>query len=635
MAAAATGALLVVLAPAPDAGAADDDAAALERELTERHAPVLRLVEQDEACGLGEAFAPSDVDPLLGDTSLALRGPWTEHDLVQVAPTADDLDRPLWGYALDLPGNPLQAGCAYERLADRIWADDEPTVYAHVATQADRPDRLAVQYWMYYPYNDFNNKHEGDWERIQVEFDVGTVAEALETDPVGTVYSAHEGAERATWGEPPLEVVDGTHPAVYVSSGSHASRYSSGLFLLRSTSQGFGCDVTLDPAPAVEPVVRTIPTDPDVARQQYPWLTFQGRWGSEETRSFYSGPTGPSTKSQWTRPFSWSDRADGSSYQVPGGQVYGVRTTDFFCSVVGEGSELLLRYSDAPVPTLLVLALLTAAVVWAVRRTSWGSVAAFPLRRTRDLGQTVSAAWDTYRRHLPLFLGIGVPVAVFSLAVGGGQQLLADAPGGAGDEVRSGLETLVNLLGTAVMVVTAFASSSATVQALAALDRGERPTVRTAYAAALRRLVALLLTLAAAVAIVVPLALSFYLAPVTLAAVVAWSLFVPVVQLGDRAGFGALWRSWQLVRRQLVKVVGLLLLALLLVTLLGGLTGSLVLVAVQAPFVLVNLVPGVVNALIGPFASLMVGYAYHHGLAREAADQAAPDGADRTEPAAR
>jgi hypothetical protein len=33
----------------------------------------------------------------------------------------------------------------------------KPTVYAHVATDPDHPGELALQYWLYYVFNDWNN----------------------------------------------------------------------------------------------------------------------------------------------------------------------------------------------------------------------------------------------------------------------------------------------------------------------------------------------------------------------------------------------------------------------------------------------------------------------------------------------
>ena len=84
--------------------------AALASALAERHAPVVRVVEQTEECGHGEPFVPTDVDLLFGEPTVALRGPWNRTDLVKIAPSARDLvDR--YEYHLDFPGDPLNAGC--------------------------------------------------------------------------------------------------------------------------------------------------------------------------------------------------------------------------------------------------------------------------------------------------------------------------------------------------------------------------------------------------------------------------------------------------------------------------------------------------------------------------------------------
>ena len=112
----------------------------------------------------------------------------------------------------------------YERWARRLTKGSEPVVYAHVATEAAAPGQLALQYWFFYPFNDFNNTHEGDWEMIQLLFDADDAEEALGKDPVAVGYSSHEGAERADWDDDKLERVDGTHPVVYPAAGSHAEQ---------------------------------------------------------------------------------------------------------------------------------------------------------------------------------------------------------------------------------------------------------------------------------------------------------------------------------------------------------------------------------------------------------------------------
>ncbi len=187
---------------------------ASEAALAAKYAPVVRLVEQPEECGPGEPYIPTDVDVLFDEPTVAFRGPWSRTDLVKIGPVASDLAN-RYEYHLDYPGDPLDAGCDYERWARRLTAGTPPTVYAHVATDPGYPGKLALQYWFFYPFNDFNNTHEGDWEMTQLVFDAADARQALTIDPTEVGYSSHEGAERAAWGDEKLEIVDGTHPVVY------------------------------------------------------------------------------------------------------------------------------------------------------------------------------------------------------------------------------------------------------------------------------------------------------------------------------------------------------------------------------------------------------------------------------------
>ena len=181
----------------------------------------------------------------------------------------------------------------------------KPTVYAHVATDPAYPGQLALQYWLFYAFNDFNNLHEGDWEMIQLDFRARDAASALETAPVQVGYSSHEGAERADWGDDKLELVDRTHPVVYPSQGSHANKFTQALYVGSSAEAGVGCDNTQNANVRLRPVVETIPSDPSAARKAFPWITFEGRWG-ELQPAFFNGPTGPNLKTQWTQPITWA-----------------------------------------------------------------------------------------------------------------------------------------------------------------------------------------------------------------------------------------------------------------------------------------------------------------------------------------
>ena len=134
-------ALTAVLATGLPAHAADGD----EQALAEKFAPVVRLVQQDVECGPGEPYQPSAVELVLGDKSVALRGPWDD-EVVGAGPTAEDLGEGLFGYHLDFPGNPLEAGCDYEEWARAAGAGAAPTTYSHVTTEEGRDGRLALQY---------------------------------------------------------------------------------------------------------------------------------------------------------------------------------------------------------------------------------------------------------------------------------------------------------------------------------------------------------------------------------------------------------------------------------------------------------------------------------------------------------
>ena len=86
--------------------------------------------------------------------------------VIQRGPGSSDLFSLGEGFYLDFPGDALDPGCVYEKDFRAYSGDRRPVVYGHIARQADAPDQLAVQYWFYWYYNDWNNVHESDWEGI-------------------------------------------------------------------------------------------------------------------------------------------------------------------------------------------------------------------------------------------------------------------------------------------------------------------------------------------------------------------------------------------------------------------------------------------------------------------------------------
>ncbi|HKY25663.1 MAG TPA: hypothetical protein VJM07_10930 [Gaiella sp.] len=604
-------ALALVVAPAAAADLADETA------LAEKYAPVVRLVEQLEECGPGEPYEPMDVDALFGDPTVALRGPWNAFDLVKIGPTADDLAR-LFEYHLDFPGSALEPGCTYELWARRLTEGDEPAVYAHVATEPGAPGKLALQYWFFYAFNDFNNTHEGDWEMIQLVFDAAGAEEAIGEPPVEVGYSSHEGAERAAWDDDKLELVDETHPVVFPAAGSHANKFTDALYLGSSAEAGVGCDDTRGPHREIRPTVITIPSDPGAAADAFGWITFEGRWG-ELQKAFFNGPTGPNMKTQWTTPMEWAEDWRDRSYAVPTGGVLGTGATDFFCTGVERGSEALSALLRSPTATFLVIAALLGLLAFVVIKATWTPVAARRIARRRTWGQTLSSSASMYVKQPRLFLGVGLLLIPTMLVITVIQWLLIsgiDLLGSVTGNLAGLFAYLALVVGTTLALLGLALVMAATACALVELDAGRPVGATDAYRLALRRIRPLLRAVALFVAMWVLLTSTGFLIPLAVWLAVKWSLLAPVVELEDRGGQGALRRSAELVRGRWLRVGSLVGLSALVALVAGPLLGALLIFVSDTSLVVLNLVAGVVYAIALPFVALVTCYVYFDARAR-------------------
>jgi hypothetical protein len=77
-----------------------------------------------------------------------------------------------------------------------------------------------LEYWYYYVYNNYFNKHSDDWELMIVVLDSNQ-------DPVKVRYGSHGSMQDFL----PDEVEwDGTHPIAYVEEGGHAMDFDTGIF---------------------------------------------------------------------------------------------------------------------------------------------------------------------------------------------------------------------------------------------------------------------------------------------------------------------------------------------------------------------------------------------------------------------
>lgn len=603
-----------------------------EVALAETYAPVVMLKEQAEACDSGEPYEPIDIDLLLDNDEVALRGPWDDTNIVEVAPSGADLGRGLHGYHLDFPGDTLDPGCTYAEWSARLIEKAPSTTYARVVTQDDAPGKLALQYWFYYVFNDWNNNHEGDWEMIQLVFDADTPAQALRRGPVEVGYSQHSSAERARWGDDKLELVGGTHPVVYPAAGSHANFFSPEVFLMRSQAEGMGCDDASGPSRQVRPVVATVPTDRAAYLARYPWLGFDGRWG-ERHSGVFNGPTGPNEKTQWTEPITWSQESwRDASFAVPSGGAVGTMATDWFCGSVAAGSELLRRAKASPMLTALVLGGLAVLLVWALTRTRWRTDAPDRLARRRAWGQLLTDAGRIFGRHPRLFLGIGLAFIPIGLAITLVQwlvfrttelDLIVTEAGGDNAVVATmalALGLLFTLLGLGLV-------QAAVAWALTELDAGRSPGPVAAYRAVWSRRRLLVKALAIAVGVQAVFDLSLILVPIAVFVLVRWSLLGVVVGVEGAAKPGVLRRAAALARGDWWRVATIAIGVTGAALVIGPVVGVLALIATGAAFNVINLIAAVVYVVALPISAIVMVLLYHDLRLRRAEEAARAPGA--------
>ena len=590
-----------------------------EEDLAARYAPVVRLVEQLEECGPGEPYEPSDVDAYLDEETVSLRGPWRSNDLVEIAPGARDLGQGLYEYNLDFPGDALNPGCDYERWARRISEDTDPTVYAHVVSEPESPGQLALQYWLFYAFNDWNNLHEGDWEMVQLVFEAGSVEEALSGTPSEIGYSQHEGGERAGWDDDKLELVDGTHPVVHPAAARMRTSSTRGcIWPLGGAGRRLRRHDRADGRASARG-----PDDPERSRggeEAFPWIAFEGRWG-ERQKAFYNGPTGPEPE----EPVDVPDRMDArrgatGAMPCPRAATSGRTRPTSSAAPWRAGRRSSCGVANDPGTVLAVLGVLLALVVFVLTRTTWRPTAPLRIARRRSWGQTLTASWRMYASRPLLFVGIGLITIPVSFVISLLQSVILRAPLIGVDTRRGGRRApggARRVAGT-VLVLAGFALVQA---ATSRRDGGDRrgPHVGPipAFRMALDSLRPLVGALAIAVAVVSLLSVSVFLVPVAIWLVVRWALLVPVSELERHSALGTLRRSGQLVRLQWFKVGTLVVVATALALVTGPFVGALLILVADLPFGFVNVLAALLYAVAMPFVAITTTYVFFDSLARE------------------
>jgi len=279
------------------------------RTLAERFGPMLVLMN-GELCRSGinnrrlDPYVPESVEIMASASRLMRAGnpatvladrPLSSIDILGDFSDGDEL-------FLDIEGvSPYQSeACrAYAGLYRKLLRRFPNTTYATVEAYGSKSNfRVVVTYRFFYFFNDWINKHEGDWEHIKLKFVSQPRCAFLSLSslvrkncrPESATYGQHLSTKTRPWSD--VLTRDTTHPLVFVGSGSHASYFRPGAhwdnpidWAPRDPAQpGLG-DQQAGIGRVIQPRVQLIDcTAPP------PWWRFTGGWGEQLRRPLSSGP---------------------------------------------------------------------------------------------------------------------------------------------------------------------------------------------------------------------------------------------------------------------------------------------------------------------------------------------------------
>jgi hypothetical protein len=218
----------------------------------------------------------------------------------------------------------------------RAAAGREYTVYWHAAGIGAA--HVMVEYWFFYSFDDFANRHEGDWEWIGVEAEKKPFFES--PNAIRVFYSQHEGGGWRDWSEV-MAGRDrrGDSPIVFVARGSHANYFTPRKLPAAPTVQAVckrklrrtvclvGHDSLTQPSFVLEPATTTS-TSPSMGNgpsatyrlEPYPSDAYSGAYGPGNyiPTPVWSagrwlkglGPFAPQCKSEFDHPVTAFEKAD-------------------------------------------------------------------------------------------------------------------------------------------------------------------------------------------------------------------------------------------------------------------------------------------------------------------------------------
>ena len=345
--------ILIVADPEDVVTESDDDnnMAVFNQDILEWYSPILHIFDSD--------FRPKEVAAMIDESSL-----WDGNGILPMQMIADPSTITLLESTnrdsddfMDLKnaepgGNPTVPDVSrfdqYQTaIYGRSFVANSGNNVENLSNLEANTDYQVLQYWFFYPYNDFvfldihgitqqGNRHEGDWEMIQI------IIDQLSRNPIYSTYSWHWGGSTNSWEELTL---NGSHPNVFVGKGGHASWKNEGVNFYKFTDAPNVVSL-LDPRGDIAPTLldenrtelHSIISDHDCfdgcepysllaiplgdRNETNDWNSFPGKWGEKGSVLGTSGPETPqfvsygTASNRWSYPITWSNSPNPSGWDV-------------------------------------------------------------------------------------------------------------------------------------------------------------------------------------------------------------------------------------------------------------------------------------------------------------------------------
>lgn len=247
----------------------------------------------------------------------------------------------------------------------QVWQGYPLKVYGRQFEPPGYPDRIILQYWFFYPFNDWDtgtfflgkkipgNDHEGDWEMIQISYF------KIPEKPGVLVTSHHNSTSSYDW-DTEVSKTQQTHPKIFIGKGGHGNWATSGDHNVGKINPLK--DLTSENGTVLLPNQYTLV---DITSEPS-WVNWIGLWGDRNQIWGSKGPESPGQHEQWEDPIKWAEKSGsfitglfGSPghlhvYDSYGNHVGLTETDDIETNIPGTYFYVPSSYSDSSIEVVWI-----------------------------------------------------------------------------------------------------------------------------------------------------------------------------------------------------------------------------------------------------------------------------------------